>query len=152
MRFRKLRIAFSATCAIACVLLIALWVRSYWVADAALWRLSKENGYQAISTYGRLMLSKQDVRNSIWPSWEIQIIGNGYNIKRRAPTVLGFRIDRVPLCDILTVPFWFPVLMTGVGGIFPWIRWSNRFSLRTLLITTTLVAGVLGLIVVLSRQ
>jgi len=30
MRFRKLRIAFSATCLIACVLLIVLWVRSYW--------------------------------------------------------------------------------------------------------------------------
>ena len=29
MRFRKLRIAFSATCVIACVLLIVLWVRSY---------------------------------------------------------------------------------------------------------------------------
>ena len=33
MRFRKLRIAFSATCLIACVLLIALWVRSYWRID-----------------------------------------------------------------------------------------------------------------------
>src|SRR4051812_44181344 len=32
MRFRKLRIAFSVTCAIACVLLMVLWVRSnYWV-------------------------------------------------------------------------------------------------------------------------
>ena len=30
---RYLRIAFSATCVIACVLLIALWVRSYWFAD-----------------------------------------------------------------------------------------------------------------------
>ena len=30
MRFRKLRIAWSVICSIACVLLIALWVRSYW--------------------------------------------------------------------------------------------------------------------------
>src|SRR4051812_6768628 len=29
MKFRKLRIAFSGTCAIACVALILLWVRSY---------------------------------------------------------------------------------------------------------------------------
>src|SRR5215207_8940989 len=34
MRFRKLRIAFSATCLIAWVLLIALWVRSYWWIDS----------------------------------------------------------------------------------------------------------------------
>src|SRR4029079_6900571 len=33
MRFRKLRIAWSVLCAIACVLLIALWVRSYWWWD-----------------------------------------------------------------------------------------------------------------------
>src|SRR6476660_5145825 len=33
MRFRKLRIAFSATCIIACALLIVLWVRSYWRQD-----------------------------------------------------------------------------------------------------------------------
>src|SRR6476660_4929266 len=29
MRFRKLRIAWSVMCAIACVLLIVMWVRSY---------------------------------------------------------------------------------------------------------------------------
>jgi hypothetical protein len=29
MRHRQLRIAFSVICLIACVLLIALWVRSY---------------------------------------------------------------------------------------------------------------------------
>src|SRR4051794_33128300 len=29
MKFRKLRIAFSAMCLTACVLLIVLWVRSY---------------------------------------------------------------------------------------------------------------------------
>ena len=35
LRFlRYLRIAFSATCLIACVLLIALWVRSYTVKDS----------------------------------------------------------------------------------------------------------------------
>jgi hypothetical protein len=33
MRFRKLRIAVSATCLIACALLIVLSVRSYWWFD-----------------------------------------------------------------------------------------------------------------------
>jgi len=33
MRFRKLRIAWSVGCGLACVLLIALWVRSYWLID-----------------------------------------------------------------------------------------------------------------------
>jgi hypothetical protein len=33
MRYRKLRIAWSVACAIACLLLMALWVRSYAVLD-----------------------------------------------------------------------------------------------------------------------
>ena len=38
MRFRKLRIAWSVACGIACVLLIVLWVRSYWSCDQVLLR------------------------------------------------------------------------------------------------------------------
>jgi hypothetical protein len=48
---------------------------------------------------------------------------------------------------IANVPFWFPVLIASLFTVSPWIGWSNRFSLRTLLIATTLVAGVLGLAV-----
>ncbi len=33
-KYRKLRIAFSATCGIICLLLIALWVRSYYRVDS----------------------------------------------------------------------------------------------------------------------
>src|SRR5262245_50076384 len=34
MRFRKLRIAWSVGCGVLCVLLIVMWVRSYWWADS----------------------------------------------------------------------------------------------------------------------
>ena len=40
MRFRKLRIAWSVGCGIACVLLIVLWVRSYTVIDSHYCRLT----------------------------------------------------------------------------------------------------------------
>ena len=33
IRFRSLQIAFSAFCGLMCILLIVLWVRSYWSAD-----------------------------------------------------------------------------------------------------------------------
>src|SRR5262245_4872029 len=33
MRYRKLRITFSAVCGAVCVLLIVLWLRSYWYFD-----------------------------------------------------------------------------------------------------------------------
>ena len=42
-------------------------------------------------------------------------------------------------------PCWFPVLLAAaVVATTPKIEWSKRFSLRTLLIVTTLVGMVLG--------
>ena len=52
--------------------------------------------------------------------------------------------DRGP---IVIVPDWFFIGVAAVLSAAPWIRWSNRFSLRTLLITTTVVAVLLGLVV-----
>ena len=47
----------------------------------------------------------------------------------------------------LVAPHWFPALLSVVLATIPWFSRSFRFSLRTLLIATTLVAVVLGLIV-----
>jgi hypothetical protein len=49
---------------------------------------------------------------------------------------------------VLVCTYWIPTLLTTALSVVPWlgkIRW--RYSLRTLLIATTLVAVVLGLIV-----
>ena len=46
---------------------------------------------------------------------------------------------------MLAFPQWCPVLASMILAVIPWLRW--RFSLRTLLIATTLVAVVLGIIV-----
>jgi hypothetical protein len=48
------------------------------------------------------------------------------------------------------VPHWFCALILATFSVAPWIR--RQFSLRTLLIVTTLVAVVLGLIVWQVRQ
>ncbi len=47
----------------------------------------------------------------------------------------------------LVIADWLPTLLFATLAAVPWLPWSNRFSLRTLLIATTLVAVVLGLIV-----
>ena len=50
-------------------------------------------------------------------------------------------------------PYWFLVLVFGGLAISPWTtRPKLRFSLRTLLIATTLVAVVLGMIVWMSER
>jgi hypothetical protein len=52
----------------------------------------------------------------------------------------------------LTFPLWFPTALAATLAAGPWIPVSCRFSLRTLLIATTLVAVVLGLIVWLNHH
>jgi hypothetical protein len=44
----------------------------------------------------------------------------------------------------LILPHWFLAVAATTLAYVPWLRWSKRFSLRTLLIVTTLVALVLG--------
>jgi hypothetical protein len=53
----------------------------------------------------------------------------------------------------VAVPHWFLVAIFTTLAVLPWIRHlSRRFSLRTLLIATTLIAVVLGLVVYGVRQ
>jgi hypothetical protein len=63
--------------------------------------------------------------------------------------VLGFSIDVRSFGNWeVTVQHWLVILVMGVVAVVPWIRQLRlRFSLRTMLIATTLVAVVLGLIV-----
>ena len=49
----------------------------------------------------------------------------------------------------VTVPTWLLVSLFAAFAALPWLRW--RFSLRTLLIATTLIAVVLGIIVWMTR-
>jgi hypothetical protein len=66
-------------------------------------------------------------------------------------SLIGFGYDPMPVVPLIRVPYWFPVVLSLVVAVAPWLRWSRRFSLRTLLIATTLVAVVLGLIVAVLR-
>ena len=45
----------------------------------------------------------------------------------------------------LNIPYWIPILLTALLAIVPWFPW--KFSLRTLLIATALIAVLLGLVV-----
>jgi hypothetical protein len=55
MNYRKLQIAWSVGCGVLCLLLILLWLRSYWLFDSA--RLSSTTGaYTIASRNGGLSL------------------------------------------------------------------------------------------------
>ncbi len=55
MRFRKLRIAWSVVCGIACVLLVVFWVRSYFKVDYVFYDTAQKT-YSMASYHGRLRI------------------------------------------------------------------------------------------------
>jgi hypothetical protein len=52
---------------------------------------------------------------------------------------------------LLAIPYWFLVPAMAICAWSSWLGWSNRFSLRTLLIGMTVVAALLGLVVWAAR-
>ena len=146
MRFRKLRIAWSAACGITCLLLIVLWVRSYWWAEVLEYPHGAVGATFVVSAHGVLIVSidgnypNVSVEPIVWrdpiADWEFSMGGlpEHFQMKTKSKMIL-FGLPHMVL-----------VLIAGAFGALPWIRW--RFSLRTLLIGVTLVAVVLGILAI----
>jgi hypothetical protein len=151
---RYLRITFSATCLIACVLLIVLWVRSYSWTEKVLWRYNPPH-----------------VVRITWSGAQIRIEIDEAQNQRAYSTIGDFIIDEpdyafepytgrpTPHYDYVmhefdsksAVPIAGCLLLAACVMAVPWIAWPTRFSLSALLLATTLVAMVLAVIVWLSR-
>jgi hypothetical protein len=99
------------------------------------------NGLTLSSFHRQLGLSVQPDNNRI-PEWDFLSV-KGIDPQENATTHRQYA-SMTDTSDI-HVPFWLLIIATIVLGSFPWL--PHRFSLRTLLIATTLVAVVLGLIV-----
>ncbi len=144
MRSRKLRIAWSVACLFACVLLIALWVRNYWVVDALTSPVTTQHFIVLGSIPGAVAIGwGTGTRNwkIIHPLTQDWRDATGDNV----PSPVWFGVTRRGGFVAVWIPSWFLMLVFAMLAAAPWIHW--RFSLRTLLITTTLVAVLLGLIV-----
>jgi hypothetical protein len=156
--YRRLRITLSAMCLVVCTLLIALWVRSYYWRDSIYGRVNSKL-IHAISMEGQIELSrfaKQNhpmglytgqVRHSRLEQWKrLQI--QMFPAPPEPTTIVGFGLRRtIPQGISIYAPYWFLVLLSAAFATAPWVRWPKRFSLRTLLIVTTLIAVLLGLAV-----
>jgi hypothetical protein len=116
---RYLRIAWSVTWGIACLLLIVLWVRSYWRTDHATYQYSVSDSFHVMTTQGTVLFL--------------------YGANSLELTTLDY-VQWWQGIQIWPLTLWFSVMAAA-----PWLPW--HFSLRTLLIVMTLVAIVLGAIV-----
>jgi len=145
MRLRKLRIAWSVVWGIVAVLLVVLWVRSYLFHDRVLVRYNHP-GHVAgvVSAYGAIQFGEGDTPDL----GERQFAVISKSARRSSIDSIGplLKIRAASFADwYLAIPIWTLVVLATTAGFAPWLR----FSLRTLLIATTLVAVVLGAIVVL---
>jgi hypothetical protein len=158
MRYRKLRIAWSVGCGIICLLLIALWVRSYWRIDGANGFRGRHFVYFDLHS-GRFSLSRVILTGPPPPPWRAfnnllmeSDIDADANEAKLSHSALGFRCRIVNNGWRISVPLWFPAFVASGLTVAPWmyaVRW--RFGLRTLLVGMTLVAVVLGAVVWASK-
>jgi hypothetical protein len=140
---RYLRIAWTVSCGIVCLFLIALWVRSYVLSD---YLVLKSLNIEIDSLFGVLCIYQPGTLTGDWiiESASIEEL-RGVGLKRNPLHYLfAFRFH-----EWIVMPHWFVAFGFGSFAAVPWLRW--RYSLGTLLIATTLVAIGLGTIIALSR-
>lgn len=142
VRYKKLRIAWSVTWGVVAVLMVVLLMRSFKYTDMF------ESGRKLTTSHQGRIYTK-----------------HRYSSKRPMPpisrkrfdwfgkSVVWLTLDPTPIsvegghsihyCSLATI--------AGLIASVSWFTWSTRFSLRTLLIATTLVAIGLGLIIYATR-
>jgi hypothetical protein len=140
--------------------IVILWIRSYWRYDwlggmslketrpnEFQWKdgclIDSANGVLVMlyagNVWERTLSLSQFTRS--WASPHLRVTGD-----EGESAWNGFRAKVYPSGVFRgSVPHWFSALLMAMAATAPWIKW--RFSLRTLLIATTLVAVVLGLAV-----
>ena len=136
MTYRKLRIAWSVAWGITGVLLCVLWVRSYWWAEIS--------NPVMTARLPRAMLDGKLIYT------EVQTRPNRYEpdpiVTSYLPGFIVFSYNGFTVSGFATaIPPWALMPPVAFAVALPWLHW--HFSLRTLLIATTLIAVVLGLIV-----
>jgi hypothetical protein len=147
---RLLRIAVSVVCLIVCGLFIVLWVRSYGSLDMLHGRIWHGRELRLESQHGQVSAYIGPLST---PSWRIRTYSTdgglmlGMHDLWLNKSVSQFSVFTVRQGLAITVPHWFVILLCVALASLPWIASPYRFSLRTLLIATMLVAIVLGLVV-----
>jgi hypothetical protein len=133
-----------------CLLLIVLWARSYWRVDQfVVGEMSPQLNLGITSMPGALLIrtgivSSRTELNQPSEEWlETLNRASGSLYPSRVWGHFAYSSRHA------IVPYWFLVGLTAILGAITSFQW--RFSLRTLLIATTLLAVLLGAIIYALR-
>src|SRR5262245_49716417 len=148
---RGLRIAWSVSWGMLGVMLVVLWVRSYTWADVMDGGVTRQTGFSLRQVYGEFVIQTFNLLDpmTVESKFTVKKADEIANLQElRQYTLIGFAlIDWRPFGWIVVLPHWFLALLFATIASVPWLRW--KFSLSTLLIATTLIAVVLGLVVIM---
>ena len=138
MKYRRLLIAWSVAWGVVAVLLFLLWFRSHTWCDV-----------RAIPGHKLMSLNCK-----VYFDEEVSILYSGPDAFAQPNTISsGLFTMSIKRCFVLPkgggyyAPYWSLILFAVVLSSASWLPLKFRFSLRTLLIVTTLVALLLGLFV-----
>jgi hypothetical protein len=153
MKYRKLRIAWSVAWGVVTVLLVALWVRSYWSAPA-LFGIGTTPNYFMIGVEREIVAlrGEPDLLQAFSAKrWQSQ----SFPVMADTPKFGFMGFYYTASSDIgmqLRFPIYLMTIITICVANIPWRWWRfEKFSIRALLIATTLTAIGLGLIVWLTQ-
>ncbi len=153
MKHRKLRIAWSVGSGIALLLLIVMWVRSYG-REGILFRHIKRIQFTVQSSDGRLRVLYYRPEYSFDAATNLYKLRNGYLIEKLPQWLVsrGLSLNISSGVYEVCLPYKYLVPFLAIVALIPFIpQPSPHFSLRTLLIATTLAPVGLGLIVWASK-
>lgn len=142
--------------AAACALFIVLWARSYWWYECI--QLGNSLVTISVSTGRGKMLyeaSRPPTATALhWHYFSHPVVPGGLMSGKQFFEMLYLSGENPYFIQLgLTssiIPFWLLASLTAFLAPLSWLRW--RFTLRTLLIATTLIAVVLGLAVYAARK
>jgi hypothetical protein len=150
---RSLRIAWSVTWGIVAVLLVALWVRSFWILDfvgRGIFEPSETVTISVMSEQGSIVLHRGkhalgEKLRALTDQWE-------HHTATAKPNTGHFLWHHSNNDLWMQFPIWVPGILVAIAGWIPWFGLKGSFGLRTLLIAATLVSVGLGLIVLAVKS
>ena len=126
MNYRKLRIAWSAACGIACIVFIVLWVRTAYFCETIYGPLTSTSSLVITSRQGGLGIG---LTKSAAPKWTYSANPPEVVPHRTYVTLLGFGYSN-PANEGVFLRVLYPILIAGIiaFSIVPWFHWTARFS------------------------
>ena len=134
---RALRITWTAFFGIAAVLLVILWIRSYYAVDSLVYWFGNSSRVVAVdSRDGRVYVSGsvsggvnlQPLLTNDHPTTNEADLINRINQSQNTLGFGAFIAPKLINTSTLIFPHWFSIVLSAAFASAPWIRWSNRFS------------------------